>query len=210
VADMFVYKISDNEFLVDIASVFCDDVIKKFNFYKLQNDVNFNVTDLMVVSVAEKSEGLCFMDVRGGNLGYRLLMVNCLTAENEELYCDMLIEQKCVDGVWLEVNKSFILEYGFEQQNAVDFNKGCYPGQELITRTKRTGVVRKHIYKALAVVSDEKVFSRGENIIINGDKIGVIVAINSLQNAALLLLRTEDIINTDQHLHSENGYFILT
>jgi folate-binding Fe-S cluster repair protein YgfZ len=38
------------------------------------------------------------------------------------------------------------LEYGYEEAGAVSFDKGCYIGQELITRTKRVGEVRKALY----------------------------------------------------------------
>ena len=39
--------------------------------------------------------------------------------------------------------KSFLLECNFEELNGVDFDKGCYVGQENTARQKHRGVVRK-------------------------------------------------------------------
>ena len=38
---------------------------------------------------------------------------------------------------------SYILEYGFENLNGVDFNKGCYVGQEVTARMKHKSKLRK-------------------------------------------------------------------
>ncbi len=50
------------------------------------------------------------------------------------------------------VGKSFALESNFDHLNAVDFNKGCYVGQELTARTRYRGTVRRRLYR---VVSSE-------------------------------------------------------
>jgi tRNA-modifying protein YgfZ len=63
---------------------------------------------------------------------------------------DFFIENKIIDGSWLIREKSIILEYGFDKlcnESVIDFNKGCYLGQELITRIKRSGVIRKKVKK---------------------------------------------------------------
>jgi len=38
-----------------------------------------------------------------------------------------------------------LLESGFDELNGVDFEKGCYMGQELTARTKYRGLVRKRL-----------------------------------------------------------------
>lgn len=45
----------------------------------------------------------------------------------------------------LEVERAILLENGFEELNGVDWNKGCYMGQELTARTKYRGLVRKRL-----------------------------------------------------------------
>lgn len=41
--------------------------------------------------------------------------------------------------------KSILLENGFDELNGVDWQKGCYLGQELTARTKYRGLVRKRL-----------------------------------------------------------------
>jgi hypothetical protein len=45
----------------------------------------------------------------------------------------------------LIVEKATLLESGFEELNGVDFNKGCFVGQELTARMKFRGLVRKRL-----------------------------------------------------------------
>ena len=45
----------------------------------------------------------------------------------------------------LEIERSLLLENGFEALNGVDFAKGCYVGQEVTTRMKRRALVRKRL-----------------------------------------------------------------
>src|SRR5262249_35041696 len=46
----------------------------------------------------------------------------------------------------LVVDKSFLLENGFDELNGIDWKKGCYIGQELTARTKYRGLVRKRLF----------------------------------------------------------------
>ncbi|MGH6976400.1 MAG: YgfZ/GcvT domain-containing protein, partial [Stellaceae bacterium] len=45
----------------------------------------------------------------------------------------------------LEIEKSILLENGLEELNGVDFNKGCYMGQELTARTKYRALIKKRL-----------------------------------------------------------------
>jgi tRNA-modifying protein YgfZ len=45
----------------------------------------------------------------------------------------------------LTVEKAILLESGFDELNGVDWQKGCYIGQELTARTKYRGLVKKRL-----------------------------------------------------------------
>jgi folate-binding protein YgfZ len=45
----------------------------------------------------------------------------------------------------LHVERSILLENGFEELNGVSFDKGCYMGQELTARTKHRALIRKRL-----------------------------------------------------------------
>lgn len=72
--------------------------------------------------------------------------------------------------------------YNFDLFNAISFNKGCYTGQELVTRTVRRGIVRKRLF----VVSGNKSFSIGDEVKENGESIGTVIS--AVDNVALALL----------------------
>jgi len=45
----------------------------------------------------------------------------------------------------LPVEKAILLENGFDELNGIDWQKGCYMGQELTARTRYRGLVRKRL-----------------------------------------------------------------
>jgi len=46
----------------------------------------------------------------------------------------------------LIVEKALLLENGFDELNGVDWQKGCYMGQELTARTKYRALIRKRLF----------------------------------------------------------------
>jgi len=46
----------------------------------------------------------------------------------------------------LVLDKSILLESGFDELHGVDWNKGCYIGQELTARTKYRGLIKKRLF----------------------------------------------------------------
>ena len=46
----------------------------------------------------------------------------------------------------LVVEKTVLLEAGFDELNGVDWQKGCYVGQELTARTKYRGLIKKRLF----------------------------------------------------------------
>lgn len=48
-------------------------------------------------------------------------------------------------GEEIEIDRAIPLEWGMDELNAIDWNKGCYMGQELTARTRYRGLVRKRV-----------------------------------------------------------------
>ncbi len=80
-------------------------------------------------------------------------------------------------------SESYILEYGFEKLNGVDFKKGCYVGQEVTARMKHKSKLRK----GLTIVETTECVSFGTPISVNNKIIGKILS--SSENQALAYLR---------------------
>lgn len=100
--------------------------------------------------------GVAFIDPRLAALGARAVLPRdsaaaILNAAGFEqgsaaAYDQVRIEQGVADGSRdLVVEKAILLENGFDELNGVDWQKGCYLGQELTARTKYRGLVRKRL-----------------------------------------------------------------
>lgn len=73
----------------------------------------------------------------------------------------------------IEQGRGLLLEYGFEELDGVDWDKGCYMGQELTARTKYRALIKKKlvIVEPVSGAWEEKPSSDSE-IILNGKSIG--------------------------------------
>ncbi len=75
-------------------------------------------------------------------------------------------------GVELIPNETYILEAGFERLNGVDFQKGCYVGQEVTARMKHKTTLRK----GLARVRLDGVVAIGTDIMAGGKSVGKVLS----------------------------------
>lgn len=69
----------------------------------------------------------------------------------------------------LEVEKSTLLENGFDELHGVDWDKGCYMGQELTARTKYRGLVKKRL---LPVEISGPIPEPGTPLLLDGKDVG--------------------------------------
>ena len=102
------------------------------------------------------AEGIAFVDPRLAALGARLVAprdtaaaaLSALGFREAEFtdYDRRRLENGVPDGSRdLPIEKAILLEAGFDELNGVDWQKGCYVGQELTARTKYRGLVKKRL-----------------------------------------------------------------
>ena len=87
----------------------------------------------------------------------------------------------------LIINKSLLLENNFDQINALDWNKGCYVGQELTARMKYRALLKKSL--RLIKLNSGKVQS-GDAIFFTNNTIGQITSI--IDDLGLALIKIKD------------------
>lgn len=145
--DFFIFE-NDQKYFLDCHNSCGDDLIKKFNLYKLRSQIEVKKNnDLKVIF---NLENLGFRDPRCKDFGWRLylnsLELSKYQTQSEALYHKRRIDFKIPEGYYdLIVDKSYISEFDFDNLNAVSYNKGCYLGQETTARNHYRGVVRKKI-----------------------------------------------------------------
>ena len=81
----------------------------------------------------------------------------------------------------MPAGKIFPLEFGFEQMGAIDFQKGCFIGQEVTSRVHRKGSLRKTLW----VVKSGSLYIGAE--LMNGERpCGEVVAVSGAHGLALI------------------------
>ena len=85
----------------------------------------------------------------------------------------------------LEPEKTLLLEAGFDELNGIDWQKGCYMGQELTARTKYRGLVKRRL---LPVTLSQTGFPAGTAVHANGQEVGTLRSSAGLQALAMLQL----------------------
>ncbi len=109
------------------------------------------------------------------------------TGVPEADYDRLRLEHALPDGSRdMEVDKGFLLENGIEDLNGIDFEKGCYVGQELTARTKHRGTIRKRLYR---VDAGGALPEPGTPILLAGRDAGIMRS--GRDGVGLALLRTE-------------------
>jgi folate-binding protein YgfZ len=194
--DFFVFKESEESYYIEIDSGNLEWFLKKLQMHKLRSvfEIKNISEDYSLIYSKDKiiSEGALYSykDPRHDKLGYRSLATNAAGQEASGLYFEDKYDMAIPDGYLdLVYEKSIPVEYGAEELHAISYDKGCYVGQEVISRAKYQGVVRKNIYK-LQAEEDLGIIEQGASVL---DEKGEVVGIlcSAYRNKAIAVLRHE-------------------
>jgi folate-binding protein YgfZ len=155
--EFFIFKYQDG-LILDVDANYIDEIIKRLSFYKLSSEVNLAKIDDLEVFFSDsdlnnKNIEFNFIDPRQEGFGCRFYVDNSFdvkkldsTIQNIDFYHKLRYKNLIIDENDLDSNKSLIVEYGFDKFNAIDYQKGCYVGQEVVARVHYKGKVRKKIF----------------------------------------------------------------
>jgi folate-binding protein YgfZ len=144
--------------------------------------------------------GIAFVDPRLAALGVRCILprvdirqaLECigLAKTGYPAYDRFRLELGIPEGGRdLVPEKSILLEAGFDELNGVDWQKGCYIGQELTARTKYRGLIKKRL---MPVKVDGPAPAPGTIITAEGREVGEMRS--SSDGVGLALLRIEPVV----------------
>ena len=172
--DFFIFEIG-NKLLLDCFASRRDEILQKLNFYKLRSKVTIKKNDELLVLHNFSGEG--FADPRHSKLGHHLYSdtLPLTTYPSPLQYNFKRIALKIPESEQdLTYEKSFILEFGFDEINAIDYQKGCYVGQELTARTHYLGQIRKKIFHVK--LEGASVAEKNSEITCEGKSVGIILS----------------------------------
>ena len=148
-ADFFICANADYYWL-DCHISQIDNIIAKLNLFKLRSQVSIRKNTEIAVIFNLNNQG--FSDPRLQDFGYRNYVVidnnTEYPSDDQSNYHQRRFQFNLVEGCYdLTVDKSFPLEFGFDNFKAISYKKGCYIGQETTARTHYRGQVRKKIVR---------------------------------------------------------------
>ena len=158
--DMLVVRISAEKgaaYLLDCAAAQAADLAKRLGFYKLRAKVAIadESAELGVVAAWNGAPdnapaGIVYPDPRDPRLGWRAILPRAravaLGEADENQYETIRIGAGAPKGgVDFAYGDAFPHDANLDLINGVDFEKGCYVGQEVVSRMRHRGSARKRV-----------------------------------------------------------------
>ena len=146
-------------FLIDCPRALAQALADKLGFYKLRAKVGIeNLSDSLGVLAAWDGDfavkpDLAIADPRSAALGWRILVPAELAQKAAELIGADLVDSAAYDahriaagvprgGLDFTYGDAFPHETNMDRLHGVDFDKGCYVGQEVVSRMQHRGTAR--------------------------------------------------------------------
>jgi folate-binding protein YgfZ len=171
IADFLILRETDNAFALDVSKAALAELAKRLTLYKLRAAVTVtDGSDAMAVAAVwgaqaaprlDPGGGMLFADPRLAALGWRAVLPREQAAAladglpgTEADYHRRRIGLGVPEGGRdFAFGEAFPHDADLDQLNGVDFRKGCYVGQEIVSRMQHRGTARRRIVKARGAVA---------------------------------------------------------
>ncbi|MBN8606561.1 MAG: folate-binding protein YgfZ [Caulobacterales bacterium] len=143
-ADMFVWATPDGV-LLDVDPYRAEDLFRRLSMYKLRADAKLEDVSAAhdVLAASDPFEGAA-RDPRLADLGWRKVVTKAAHGEDSGAYAARLLALGVPDLARdAGPDEVFAGEALLDELNGVDFQKGCFVGQENVSRMKRRATTRK-------------------------------------------------------------------
>jgi tRNA-modifying protein YgfZ len=145
--DFFVHD-ADGVLLIDCeGGARAKDLYERLMKYRLRSRIQISMEEHTPVYAIFGDDTIGISDPRHASMGRRSFEKPVAEEKPFEAWDTIRINHTIPDGSRdMEIEKSTLLECGIDKLNGVDWNKGCYMGQELTARMHYRGLAKKHLY----------------------------------------------------------------
>jgi len=200
-------------FLIDCPKALADNLATKLKFYKLRAKVTVETLDLGVLAAWDGQPAaqpdLAFADPRNDALGYRILIPEDLKEKLSDLIGAELVDAAEYEahrialgvprgGLDFMYGDAFPHETNMDRLAGIDFDKGCYVGQEVVSRMQHRGTART---RSVKVLLDGASPEAGATILAGDKPVGTIGSTAGGKGIALVRIdRVADALDAGQPL----------
>lgn len=191
--------------LIDCPRALAQPLATKLGFYKLRAKVSVeNLSDVFGILAVWGGEpavkpDLCFADPRAEDLGWRILIPPELAAKTAKLVGAKMTDEAAYEahriacgvprgGVDFNYGDAFPHETNMDHLHGVDFDKGCYVGQEVVSRMQHRGTART---RTVRVTFDGGAPDASVPILANDKQVGTMGS--SAHNSGLATVRIDKV-----------------
>ncbi|MEM1365640.1 MAG: folate-binding protein [Pseudomonadota bacterium] len=186
---LFQFLISRFEagFLIDCQADDRDGLMKRLTLYRLRSDVVLEPRDLHVLTSAEPFDG-CLEDERARGMGHRAYVDTLPDGLTDEQSYHLRRISAGVPEMGMDYDGQtvFAHEALLDLTHGIDFRKGCYVGQEVVSRVEHRSTARKRF---VCMVADKALPERGVDVTLDGKSVGTLGS--SAGHSGLALVRVD-------------------
>ena len=196
--DFFVVPAADG-FLLEIAKAKAGELAQRLGFYKLRAQVEIAEDPSFAVAAAWGAPprlpdgAIAYADPRLSALSLRILLqaeadarnLGCTIAAEDEYHAHRIALGVPEGGRDYAFGDAFPHEAMFDRLAGVDFDKGCFIGQEVVSRMEHRGIARKRI---VGVEGEGPLPPSGTEITAGGAPVGTLGSVSEHSGLALLRL----------------------
>ena len=156
--DMMVYRLASNHFLLRSDSARRDNLFTRLRRYRLRRPIDLAIEpDIRLVLLLDNKAAetvtipmiMSCSDPRSPKLGsHCLVKAHHLPAQMgaiDSWHANRIAAGVPEGSIDLTPERALMLEAGLDRLGAVDFEKGCYVGQEVTARTHYRGLVKRRL-----------------------------------------------------------------
>ena len=198
ISDCLLVNKDDTCLLIDVPTERLDTVSNLLTRHRLRLPLSIDQRPDLGVHVALNMSPNSLADPRCTKLPSREYKIIDNIPLDESLYRMNRLLCGVVEGDEIPLDSSIPIFYNLDLFNCISFNKGCYTGQELVTRTIRRGIVRKRLFPFKA--STDNPVMVGDKLVIGGREIGSVIASES--NVGVCMIQSDEAMNTKEQIQN--------
>ncbi|TCD14262.1 YgfZ/GcvT domain-containing protein [Oricola cellulosilytica] len=193
--DFLIFRVGADAFMIDIRSDVAADFIRRLTLYKLRAKVEIGESEESLVAISWENDSSDIAAARAvrdsrfvEEIGVTRHYGDAISGRNDkaDAWNALRVSHGVAEsGPDFALGEAFPHDISLDQNDGVDFRKGCYVGQEVVSRMQHRGTARRRI---VIVESAEPLPAPGTAIETGGKPVGTLGTVAGERALAIVRL----------------------